>query len=752
MSRPICFLWFVIVLLVSCSDAPQPSPNAIVQHGEMEELLRKMYEAEDPEINFSRNDLAVERLKAEVANGNTDVMFELGLQLLLSGEEDEAISIISEQIRTYFGSDTTVASIEAAQAMHWLALAYFRKGEVDNCRENHNASSCILPLNAEGQHKHPEGSLNALKLYGKILEHNPDDVLARWMFNLAAMTLGRHPENVPQKWRVDFERYNDHAAPFTTFTDVATNLGMTQKGYFGGSIIADFNNDGLLDLFSTDNPLNEEIKLWLRKADGSFEYATKTAGLEGITGGVNAIQTDYNNDGWIDIFIVRGGWLTLGGNQPASLLRNNGDGTFTDVTIEAGLLNHSPSHSAIWADLDNDGFLDLIVGHETGLYEQIENPNEPIEVPINKTKVYQNNGDGTFKDVTENCGLDVAVWVKGVVTLDYDLDGKQDIYLSVYNGDNRLFKNVSSTKQIRFEDVSEKAGITDPKFCFPAVSVDFNNDGWPDIFVAGYATEQDQLPSEYTANIPPLYPSYTYINQKNGTFVAEEGFKLPYSIMAMALNVGDFDNDGFIDLYLGTGAGALSSLFPNVMLKNVDGKRWANVTSTARVGHLQKTHGISVADLDRDGDLDMYVELGGLLDGDFFWNALYENKLAEKGKWINILLEGTQSNRPAIGARIEVEYTQNGQTKTITRTVDSGGSYGASPWEQHIAMSSADKILNIKVTWPNGLVEQTGELAFNKHYHWLEGNKTPTPRTVKTLPFSENNPSAPGEKEHHHHH
>jgi hypothetical protein len=738
---------FAMLLLASCSNAPRQTHAKQLN---MKELLHEIFLKEDPDLNYTRNNLYVSQLEEDIANGNTNAKFELGIQLVAAGREEEGLETLYNFVINNMGNDTIINAPEAAYIIHWLALAHFRLGEVTNCRENHNQSSCIMPINKQAEHVKPLGSIGAMRLYAKLLEFNPDDAMARWMFNLAAMTVGIPQKDLPEQFRLDFEKFRDKNATFPDFKDVAQGLGIKEPSLFGGAIIEDFNNDGLLDLFDTDNPLDEDVRLWIRQPNGTFINATKGAGLTGITGGANTMQTDFNNDGWADIFIVRGGWRSLGGKQPTSLLRNNGDGTFTDITIKAGLLRFSPSHSAVWSDLDNDGYLDLIVGYETGVLEQVDDPSWKGKVPKHPTKVYRNNGNETFTDVTKDSGIDVVQWVKGVITLDYNKDGKQDVFLSIFNSGNRLFLNTSTKGKITFKDVSATAGIQNPIFSFPTVSADFNNDGWPDIFVAGYNVNQEEVPNEYYKEIDPIYPSYTYINQQDGTFKADSGFMLPQSIMAMSINAGDLDNDGFVDIYLGTGAGMFTSLFPNIMLKNVEGKRWADVTSTSRTGHLQKCHGIAMADIDRDGDLDMYVELGGLFFGDYFWNALFENNLTDKANWISLKLTGDQSNKPAVGATISIDYTDQGYVRTITRKVSTGGSYGASPFEQHIGLGKAERILSVKITWPSGKQTEAKNLALNKYYSWNEKEESPTIETVKALSLEPTVKS--GEEEHHHHH
>lgn len=746
MYHKIIIAGLLVACLFSCSSTQQQMP---VEPFDMKKQLKQIYLNENPDLNYTRNDLYVERLKKQVADGDSQARFELGIQLMAAGYENEAVKVFYEFAAAELPNGFKAKDPTGVKMLNWLAIAHFRLGEVNNCRDNHTQASCILPLVKEAQHQNQEGARVALMLYAKVLEIDSNNAIGRWMANLSAMALGNYPDKVPANWLFDFDKFRDTSQPFPVFFDVAQTLGIEKPGHFGGTIVEDFNNDGLLDLFDTDNPLNSDVRLFIRQLDGTFKNETLSAGLTGITGGCNAVQTDFNNDGWIDIFIVRGGWLGEGGKQPVSLLRNNGDSTFTDITQSAGLLQFCPSQTAVWADMDNDGYLDLIVGCETGSLEALSNTKQKEKIPQYATRIYRNNGNETFADVTNSCGLNVAAWVKGLTIIDYNRDGLQDVFLSIFNGYNRLYKNASVPGNISFENVSNQANIQEPFYSFPTVSADFNNDGWPDLFVAGYHINQEEVPNEYFNDIAPIYPSYTYINQGDGTFKADSSFMLPQSIMAMSLNAGDLDNDGFVDIYLGTGAGMFTSLFPNIMLKNVDGKKWADVTNTSRLGHLQKCHGIAMGDIDRDGDLDLYVELGGLFLGDYFWNALYENNLEQKLKWVNIKLEGETSNKPAIGATITIDYTEGGLAKRITRTVSSGGSYGASPLEQHIGMGNADEITSVAITWPSQKQSISYRIDLNGYYLWKETDALPVPRQAPALLLK---PAGANKMEHHHHH
>jgi len=408
------------------------------------------------------------------------------------------------------------------------------------------------------------------------------------------------------------------------------------------------------------------------------------------------MQTDYNNDGLKDIFVVRGGWMKQFGKQPNSLLKNNGDGTFTDVTRQSGLLSFHSTQTATWADFNNDGWLDVFIGNET-----------TSDSDINPCELYINNKNGTFTEIAARAGCDVSDFVKGVTSGDYDNDGLPDIFISTLNGNKILLKN-ESIKQgmIRFKDVTQQSGLSVNKTrTFPTWFWDYDNDGWLDILVCGYefdgslaryfAAEALGIPGDNAGKV------FLFRNKHDGTFEdVSEKAGLDKFAFAMGSNFGDIDNDGWLDMYLGTGNPLYQSLVPNKMFKNMEGRRFIDVTTSARVGNLQKGHGVSFADWDNDGDVDIYIDMGGVYKGDTYQSSLYINPGQNNNNWVNISLEGVTSNRAAIGTKIKVTFKENNSSRSVYREVNSGGSFGCSPLTQHIGIGQAAIIDSIEIKWP----------------------------------------------------
>ena len=243
-----------------------------------------------------------------------------------------------------------------AQVHEELALAYLRLAEQENCIGMHNALSCNFPLHGSAVHQKTRGAEGAVREYTRALELNPESNLCRWLLNIAYQALGRYPQDVPKKWLAPPELFASEY-DIGYFPEVAALAGMTNMELSGGAIVEDFDGDGLLDVMvSSSGPL-DPLHFYHNNGDGTFSDRTKEAGLGDEIGGLNLVLTDYNNDGRPDVLVLRGAWWGKFGVYPLSLLRNNGDGTFDDVTEEAGLLTAGPTQTAAWADYDGDGWL-----------------------------------------------------------------------------------------------------------------------------------------------------------------------------------------------------------------------------------------------------------------------------------------------------------------------------------------------------------------------------------------------------------
>jgi hypothetical protein len=201
--------------------------------------------------------------------------------------------------------------------------------------------------------------------------------------------------------------------------------------------------------------------------------------------------------------------------------------------------------------------------------------------------------------------------------------------------------------------------------------------------------------------------------------------------LTMGCNFGDLDNDGYLDFYLGTGDPALLSLMPNRMFRNAAGKYFQDVTTSGGFGHLQKGHGVAFGDIDNDGDQDIYANIGGAYTGDVFHSVLFENP-GHGNHWITLRLEGVQSNRAALGARIKVSVTAGNAERDIYATVTTGGSFGASSLQQEIGLGQATAIRAIKITWPKtGKIQVFKNIAIDQIIKIREGDSVPIPVTLK---------------------
>lgn len=653
----------------------------------------------------------------------------LAFDYLRFGEAEESIRVLTEALEDVQRRDPE--SREFQEVLEELAVTSLKAGELSN-RVNPSARMvCTLPLGNERGYENTHSSANAIKHFLRLLELDPGNIKYRWLLNVAHMTLGTYPAGVPEQFLIRRELLAgdpEKGQDIGRFEEVASHLGLDASTLAGGSIMDDFDNDGLLDLVTSTWDPTGPLIYYHNDGDGSFTDRTVQAGLDGQFGGLNIVQTDYNNDGLLDILVMRGGWLLDRGTMRMSLLRNNGDGTFSDVTRKANLAEPAyPSQSAAWADFDNDGDLDFFSCNES----------EPdFTFP---SQLFRNDGNSAFTDVALSAKVTNLRYCKGSAWGDYDNDGDPDLYVSNFGheisgyaavgnsaggnspsgssvrgspemdtsnpfGRNRLYRNNGDGT---FTDVAPELGVTEPIVSFAAWFWDYNNDGWLDLFVAGYGPNIEDVAADYlglpnTGERMRLYQNdgaggFTNITRETGLYRVHQ---------SMGANFGDMDNDGFLDFYLGTGYPTYDVVAPNIAYRNNEGRSFTDVTFSAGLGHLHRGHGVAFGDLDRDGDQDIFAQIGGFYPGDGFENALYENP-GHGNRWLSIRLVGVQSNRAAIGARIKLELAmEDGSRRDVHALVSSGGSFGASSLEQEMGLGRAERILSMEVFWPTSGIRQ----------------------------------------------
>jgi len=566
-----------------------------------------------------------------------------------------------------------------------LGVAWMRRGELENCLHHQNAETCIFPLGRAAEHRLTAGSEKAVEFFTRHLAQKPDNLEVRWLLNLAYMTLGKYPRAVPPAHLIPPAAFASRER-VGRFVDVAPALGVNLVGGAGGAIMDDFDNDGFLDLVASTVSACDSLRYFHSNGDGTFADWTERAKLSGQLGGINCAQTDFDNDGRLDIFVMRGGWEFPMRN---SLLRQNADGTFADVTRESGLEAAAHrTHSAAWADYDSDGWADIFVGHE--------------ETP---SQLFRNRGDGTFEDVTRRAGVGRAAFTKGATWGDYDNDGDPDLYVSNYGEENFFYRNNGDGT---FAEVGRELRVEKPLMSFPTWFFDYDNDGWLDLFVASFVPSAAEVARGFLGLPPRAETMKLYRNDGRGGFRDTTlGAGLGRVVPAMGANFGDLDNDGFLDIYLGTGAPSYAALMPNFMFRNRAGQSFADVTAATGTGHLQKGHGVAFGDLDNDGDADIYVNVGGFVPGDFYNKVLFANP-GHGRHWISVKLTGGKSNRAALGAKIKLTLAGAGGRKSLRfREVGSGGSFGASSLAQVIGLGTATLIEELEVWWPASRTRQT---------------------------------------------
>jgi FG-GAP-like repeat/ASPIC and UnbV len=666
--------------------------------------LRDALEARGPggirELTARYQALNADPSKPEQAGERMMLEKSLGLMTMYEGRwSDSAHWIQSALTRTQSAIAPPQERAELTAIMGILAL---RRGEVENCINCVGPSSCIFPISRQAVHQNQEGSREAVRWFTEYLRQWPADLRIIWLLNIAYMTLGEYPEKVPPQFLISVDLFRSKL-DVGRFENVASSVGLTSRGpnLCGGSVFDDFTGDSLPDIFTSSLDPGLGASLYVNRGDGSFEDRSARAGLADQVYALNVSRADFDNDGDLDVVLLRGGW-----ERPLrlSLLQNRGDGSFADATIASGLGEPIQTEAAAWGDYDNDGWADLFVCGEY-LSPGARAP-DPKADRRNRCRLYRNLGDGRFVDEAENAGVVNERCAKGAAWGDYDGDGRLDLFVSNMGQESRLYRNEGGG---RFKDVARETGITGPSMSFACWFWDYDNDGFLDLYV-----------NDYQAGMAEVVASAAGVNREGGhrprlyRNLGPSGFRdvcatagLARAMVPMGCNFGDIDNDGFLDIYLGTGGMCYEYLVPNLMFKNVDGQRFEDVTVSSQTGHLQKGHGVSFADWDNDGDLDLFCEAGGAVPGDKSYNLLFQNP-GHGHHWLKVRLIGTSTNRAALGAKVKVSLrSADGKTRSVHRTIGNNSSFGGNSLVESIGLLDATRVAELAVTWPTSGTRQS---------------------------------------------
>ena len=712
--------------VAATGSSAQTAPAVTPGH---QEMLRALEQVADrtPDTNPYQGDALARRLREQLAGMRPGspaqalwpVRMQLGRAELRLGNLAEAIEHFTQARGLLARSQGEIPAWAASHNSFQLGVAYFRLGETRNCVTTQTPDSCILPLSDGGIYTDQDASRQAIAHFTEVLRNTPASparyLETQWLLNISYMTIGGYPDQVPERYLIPPSAFESQEQ-IPRFTNIASTMGLDTLDTVdlaGGAIGDDFDNDGYLDIVVSTMDALGQFSFFRNNQDGTFSERTDQAGLRGLLGGLNLVQADYDN---VDFLVLRGAWLEQHWQHPNSLVRNNGDGTFTDVTFDAGLgAVHYPTQTASFADYDNDGDLDLYVGNET---------TQEFRAPC---QLLRNNGDGTFTDVAVDAGVENYRFTKSVVWDDFDGDSWPDLYVSNLGQANRLYRNNADGT---FTDVAAALDVTGPVPSFTAWFWDFDNDGMLDLYVTAYVASAAHI----AASLLDIELARLHRGNGHGGFdeVALQQ-QLVHPNAPMGSNFGDLDNDGFLDFYLGTGNPPLEHVMPNVMYRNRDGTGFADVTFAGGFGNLQKGHAVVFADFDHDGDQDVFEQMGGAFPGDRYGNVFYENP-GFGNHWITVRVVGVQSNRSAIGARIRVDIIENGERRSIYKHVNSGGTFGGNPFRQTIGLGKASSIELLAVSWPTtGLTQTFRDVPMDRILEITEGEQRYEILQLKTL-------------------
>jgi tetratricopeptide (TPR) repeat protein len=525
---------------------------------------------------------------------------------------------------------------------------------------------------------------------------DPSNERARAALWLASRSLGDYPGNVPADFRMELKA--GYAPARVQFENIAVRAGLDKICAGRGTAVFDYNNDGLLDIVVT--AAHAGCTLFRNNGDGTFTDVSTGSGLDQCINAFVVIAGDYDNDGFPDLFVTRQGFYY----GDCGLYHNNGDATFTNVTRAAGVESWGAAYSASFVDYDCDGHLDLFVAYNLGgmFDRRVQN------------RLFHNNGDGTFTDVTRESGLHSVFTTIGSCWGDYDNDGYPDLFLSSGLGRPQLFRNNGDGT---FSDVSIEAGLADFVVGTTCFFADYDNDGWLDIVQYSWSDHEDSIYTMKTGHGPEDgSPLVVYHNNRDGTFTAKRReIGLDGCWGTMSGNYGDVNNDGFIDLLLGNGSPRMERLEPFVLLEN-DRGHFRNTTFSAGLPFSGKSHGTNCADLFGDGRLSVIIAAGGGYPGDLLQTAVHCPK-ERPGNYLNVRLRGTKSNRDGNGARLTLKSGDLTQIREVTH----GTSFGCLPLEQHFGLGTRTEAGWLEIRWPSGLRQRVENPPVNDTIRVTEG-------------------------------
>lgn len=451
------------------------------------------------------------------------------------------------------------------------------------------------------------------------------------------------------------------------FTETTSNAGIANTGFNYGVAVGDYDNDGLEDLyFSRSN--DESNVLYKNMGGGVFEDRTTEAGLMVNNTTIASSFADIDNDGDLDLFVGNR-------NEADVLYLNNGDGTFTDISASAGIQDISETRSANWADVNGDGYLDLYCA----------NLNAANALLIN-------NGDNTFTDQTVQSGVTDNQTNMASIFFDYDKDGDQDLYVTHdANQPYLLFQNNGAGI---FTEVGAQAGVNYAGQGMGVDVGDINQDGWMDIYITN------------------LSYNTLFLNNGDGAF---DDISFDAGVTDPGMGWGttfiDCDNNGLLDIYMVNDS--YFSPLPNILYRNNGDNTFTIIADEEPVSNMYGSYGTATFDYNLDGKMDLVVANSGM-DG----NQLFQNSEAESGNYVQFQLEGTMSNRMAIGARLEA--TIDG--KLYVDEVTAGSGYASQNTTMvHFGIAASTDIQEVKVYWPSGQVETFANLQANQRYQIVEG-------------------------------